>query len=29
VAEGQLVAYKRKNDENKLVYAYKRGEYFG
>jgi cAMP-dependent protein kinase regulator len=29
VAEGQLVAYKRSETENKLVYAYKRGDYFG
>jgi cAMP-dependent protein kinase regulator len=29
VAEGQLVAYKFKNGENKLVYAYKKGDYFG
>jgi len=29
VAEGQLVAYKKQNNENKLVYTYKRGGYFG
>jgi cAMP-dependent protein kinase regulator len=29
VAEGQLVAYKVKNGENKLAYAYKKGDYFG
>jgi CRP-like cAMP-binding protein len=29
VAEGQLVAYKQREKENKLVYAYKRGDYFG
>ena len=29
VADGQLVAYKQRNGENKLVYAYKRGDYFG
>ena len=29
VAEGELVAYKQRNGENKLVYAYKRGDYFG
>jgi cAMP-dependent protein kinase regulator len=29
VAEGQLAAYKKREDGNKLVYAYKRGDYFG
>ena len=29
VAEGQLVAYKQREKENKLVYAYKKGDYFG
>jgi cAMP-dependent protein kinase regulator len=29
VAEGQLVAYKVSDAENKLVYAYKKGDYFG
>ncbi len=29
MAEGQLVAYKKKNGENKLVYTYKKGGYFG
>ena len=29
MAEGQLVAYKRKDGENKLAYAYKKGDYFG
>lgn len=29
MAEGQLVAYKQREKENKLVYAYKRGDYFG
>lgn len=29
VADGQLVAYKVKNGQNKMVYAYKRGDYFG
>jgi len=29
VAEGQLVAYKSQKGENKLVYTYKRGGYFG
>lgn len=29
VAEGQLVAYKQREDANQMVYAYKRGDYFG
>jgi cAMP-dependent protein kinase regulator len=29
VAEGQLVAYKAKDGQNRMVYAYKKGDYFG
>ena len=29
VAEGQLVAYKQQEMGNKLVYVYRRGDYFG
>lgn len=29
VAEGQLVAYKARDGINRMVYAYKKGDYFG